>query len=133
MSADQVLFEEQISVSSVDSSRYERVARIVGGTTSGDCTVTLDVNTELYPIAVGETVSVSVVSKLSDGIRDGSDYVMFGRVYKFDEGRQASSSDNSAAKANVYVSFGGLLLRIEADYRKLARLANGDVYLCMRK
>ena len=57
-------------------------------------------------------------------LADDYDYVMYGTVYKFEEG-----SDD---KISVYVSFGGLLLCLEGGYRNLSSLKQENIYLLMR-
>ncbi|KAG1753894.1 RNA polymerase I [Suillus paluster] len=60
------------------------------------------------------------------GLEEDYDYVMYGKVYKFDTG----SSDIVTA----YASFGGLLLSITGSYRHLTNVVLGDpVYVLLRK
>ncbi|ANB11798.1 DNA-directed RNA polymerase core subunit RPB8 [Sugiyamaella lignohabitans] len=99
------LFDDIFKVTSVDSSRYDRVSRITGqSSTSADIHLTLDVNTELFPVTKGTTLTVAVAQTISlDGepsissagwrepkageksLADDYDYVMYGTVYKFEE------------------------------------------------
>lgn len=111
-SADSQLFDETFTVTSYDQSKYDRVARI-GGTSHGSETVmTLDINIELYPLAVGQTINCVLASSLSlDGTKDDGrgwrdvarsgpggeatladmfDYVCHGKIYKFED----SADDN---------------------------------------
>lgn len=50
-----------------------------------------------------------------DKVLDQYDYVMHGRVYKFEE----ASND----KVAVYISYGGLLMRLESDPKHLSELS----------
>lgn len=50
---------------------------------------------------------------------------MFGTVYKFEE-----SQDND--KMAVYISFGGLLMRLEGGYRSLSNLKQENAYILIR-
>ncbi|KAK9368667.1 hypothetical protein V1509DRAFT_622394 [Lipomyces kononenkoae] len=140
------LFDDLFTVTTLDSKRYDRVSRITATSNSAsDIHLTLDVNTELFPITVGEILSIAIAKTLATesssagnsssswrepkpgerGLADDYDYVMYGTVYKFEEGK----TDNIA----VYVSFGGLLLCLEGGYKKLASLKQENVYLLIRR
>lgn len=65
-------------------------------------------------------------SKADDrSLADDYDYVMYGTVYKFEE-----SSDTD--KMSVYISFGGLLMRLEGGYRSLSNLKQENAYILIR-
>lgn len=100
---DSQLFDETFRVTTYDQSKYDRVARI-GGTSSDSQTVmTLDINIELFPCAVGETLHFVLASSLAlDGSKDDGrgwrdlsknettladmfDYVCHGKIYKFED------------------------------------------------
>ena len=105
--ADPILYEEAFTVKDVNSQKYDRVSRISCDsitTENGGLTfLTLDVNTELYPVIKDERVQIALASTLNlDGSRDDSkgwrevgrgehtlaneyDYVCHGKVYRFDE------------------------------------------------
>ncbi|KAK9451399.1 uncharacterized protein V1518DRAFT_408455 [Limtongia smithiae] len=141
------LFDDLFTVATLDDKRYDRVSRITASSnTSRDIHLTLDLNTELFPVSVGEILSLAIAKSLAldgdvaastlssgwrepkpgeRGLADDYDYVMYGTVYKFEEGK----SDNIA----VYISFGGLLLCLEGGYKKLAALKQENVYLLVRR
>ncbi|CDR38410.1 CYFA0S02e01376g1_1 [Cyberlindnera fabianii] len=139
------LFDDIFNISEVDTARYNKVSRIVAAsTTSADIKITLDVNSDLFPVKVNDSVTVTLASSLSlDGSKDVAntswrppkagektladdyDYVMYGTVYKFEEGKDD--------KIAVYISFGGLLLCLEGGYRNLSSLKQENVYLLMRR
>ena len=104
MSADSQLFDDRFTITSYDQSKYDRVARI--GATSDDNTIsfTLDVNIELFPVAIGERIQMVLASTLAlDGSKDDNkgwrnvpgedsanlaslfDYVCHGKIYKFED------------------------------------------------
>lgn len=103
--------------------------------------LTLDINNELYPLKTGEkftfilTPTISLDGSADDGtfeyskketLADRYDYVMYGRVYKFDE--------NGKSKLAIYISFGGLLLRLEGEPRHINSIKIGsNIYLLMKK
>ncbi|KAG7880675.1 hypothetical protein KL905_002649 [Ogataea polymorpha] len=143
------LFDDIFSVQSVDSARYDKVSRIIANSTSSaDTKLTLDINTELFPVSTGDSLSVTLAKSLAlEGAEDdqsmfstnGSwrppkpgqrslmdeyDYVMHGTVYKFEEGKDDNIS--------VYVSFGGLLMCLEGNYRSLSSLKQENLYILIR-
>jgi DNA-directed RNA polymerase I, II, and III subunit RPABC3 len=101
------LFDDIFKVTSVESNRYDRVSRITAqSTTSTDIHLTLDINSELFPVVKGNSLTLAIAQTLSiDGedsasapisgwreprpgdrsLADDYDYVMYGTVYKFDE------------------------------------------------
>jgi DNA-directed RNA polymerase I, II, and III subunit RPABC3 len=104
MSTDTQLFDENFTITTLDASKYDRVCRL-GGTSSDSQTVmTLDINTQLYPCAIGDNIHMVLASSLAlDGSKDdgkgwrvnalegGSladlyDYVCHGKIYKFEDG-----------------------------------------------
>lgn len=100
-----LLFDDIFNVTAIDSGRYERVARITAvSATSPDVHFTLDINTELYPVTKGSSLTVAFSQSLSlDGeatntseswrepkvgersLADDYEYVMYGTIYKFEE------------------------------------------------
>ncbi|KGB76926.2 DNA-directed RNA polymerase I II and III subunit RPABC3 [Cryptococcus deuterogattii R265] len=62
------------------------------------------------------------------GLAEDYDYVMYGKIYKFDDSAQGE------AQTTAYFSFGGLLMALRGSYRHLAGVVVGEnVYLLMRK
>lgn len=60
---------------------------------------------------------------------DDFDYVMYGLVYKY-----KPDTSGAAIKVEVFVSFGGLLMKVKGDPAKLQVLeVDSTVYLLMRK
>ncbi|KAF8213393.1 hypothetical protein K438DRAFT_1803906 [Mycena galopus ATCC 62051] len=60
------------------------------------------------------------------GLEEDYEYVMYGKVYKFDTGTDEL--------VTVYASFGGLLLSLTGSYRHLTSIVLGEsIYVLMRK
>ena len=109
--ADPLLFEDTFTITGINSQKYDRVSRLICTSSDSLTTFTLDVNTELYPCAVGESVSMALASTLSlDGKEDAEvksswrdvgmgeqtlandfDYVCHGKIYRFEEGSTAGN------------------------------------------
>lgn len=103
-SSDAQLFDDAFTITSINAAKYDRVSRLFGHNLSNDTEFTLDVNTELYPCAVGDTVNLVLASSLNlDGSKDTGkgwrdvqrgeasladmfDYVCHGKIYRFEEG-----------------------------------------------
>lgn len=142
------LFDDIFSVSDVDPGRYNKVCRIEAtSTTKDECKLTLDINTDLFPVALQDQLTVAIASSLSldsenvtnsaatkswrppqpneRSLADDYDYVMYGTAYKFEE--------ISKDLITVYYSFGGLLMRLEGNYRKLNNLKQENAYLLIRR
>ncbi|EER24233.1 DNA-directed RNA polymerases I, II, and III subunit RPABC3 [Coccidioides posadasii str. Silveira] len=145
--SDPILFEDTFTITSINAQKYDRVSRISCTSTDQLTTFTLDVNSELYPCAPGESLSLALASTLAlDGKDEGAggravwrdvgmgettlandyDYVCYGKVYRFED---SSTAGNMA----VFVSFGGLLLYLDGPYKKLNPLRIDYVYLLIKK
>ena len=62
-------------------------------------------------------------------LMDIHDYVMYGKIFKYKD-----SSKAGQIKVEVFISFGGLLMQLIGDPKKLETLeVDNNVYLCMRK
>ncbi|KAK2033619.1 RNA polymerase Rpb8 [Colletotrichum somersetense] len=147
-SGDVTLFEESFTVTNYDQSKYDRVARISATSADNQTLMTLDVNIELFPTSVSDSLHVVLATSLAhDGSKDDEkgwrdvtkgnqdreptladmfDYVCYGKIYKFED-----ADDGQTIKA--YVSFGGLLMSLEGPYKKLTPLRVDYVYLLIKK
>ncbi|CAL9737307.1 DNA-directed RNA polymerases I, II, and III subunit RPABC3 [Monosporozyma servazzii] len=142
------LFDDIFNVTEADPGRYNRIARIeANSTTQEQCKLTLDINIELFPVQTNEQLTITLASSLSLGgddtkqdnknaswrppqpnersLADDYDYVMHGTAYRFEE----VTKDIIA----VYYSFGGLLMRLEGNYRNLNALKQENAYLLIRR
>ncbi|KAI0147892.1 DNA-directed RNA polymerases I [Hypoxylon sp. NC0597] len=145
VAGDAQLFEDTFTVTQFDQSKYDRVARIAATSTDNLTTMSLDINTELFPLRVGNNIEVLLATSLNlDGIKDEDeekgwrhvrgesnladmyDYVCHGKIYKFEDG-----ADGQTIRA--YISFGGLLMQLEGPYKKLTPLRVDNTYLLIKK
>lgn len=61
---------------------------------------------------------------------------MYGLVYKYqaEPGKEGMSGGSGGVKVSVFVSFGGLLMKLKGDPAKLSVMeVDSKVYLLMRK
>lgn len=133
------------------------MSRITAGSRDLNMELTLDIASELYPLADGEGFSLAVARSLKpdevdadadeaadgeetrkvkrdlwraddQGLANDYDYVCYGKVYKFDDSQKGENM------TTAYFSFGGLLMALRGSYRHLANVVVGEnVYLLMRK
>lgn len=104
--SDATLFEESFTVTDYDQSKYDRVARISCTSADSQTVMVLDINMELFPCAVSDSLHVVLSTTLSpDGSKEDDkgwrdvgkggdapatladlyDYVCYGKIYKFEE------------------------------------------------
>ncbi len=107
--SENILFESSFKITDINSAKYDRVSRIKAHSEgSQEIILTLDVNTELYPLNIEDRVNVALALSLNlDGSKDDGkgwrevgrgeqtladefDYVCHGKIYRFEEG----SGDN---------------------------------------
>merc|ERR1712088_59153 len=148
--ANPVLFEDIFDVKDIDpdGKKFDRVSRILGDSESYKMDLILDVAVNLYPMKLSDKFRLVLTDTLQT---DGSvpitgeedewnprwdmksnrasdyDYVMYGLVYKIDD-------DESGTRLAVYISFGGLLMRLQGDAQNLGAIKQDrNLYLMMKK
>ena len=100
--ADSQLYEDSFTITGLNSQKYDRVSRITGTSSDSLTLLSLDINTELYPVNVQDGLQLMLASTLNlDGTKDEKawrpnatestladlwDYVCYGKVYRFEEG-----------------------------------------------
>ncbi|KAI8144407.1 RNA polymerase [Fennellomyces sp. T-0311] len=164
MAEENLLFQDIFDIKDIDPNgkRFDRVSRLVARSENYEMDLQLDYNAEIYPLQIADKFSLVLASSLSleavqpatnadgsekreswreraPGERDLSDeyeYVMFGKVYRYDDSATGSGASTVSAgqRVSVYISFGGMLMCLEGDYRHLQKIVVGEhVYLLMRK
>jgi DNA-directed RNA polymerases I, II, and III subunit RPABC3 len=109
-SSDAQLFEETFDVDKLlGDGKYDRVERLRCTSADTLTTMELDINKELFPVAVGERLRVVLATTLAlDGSKDDGKswrdvvngeptladsfaYVCHGKIYKFEDGEDGES------------------------------------------
>eukprot|EP00051_Salpingoeca_urceolata_P018299 m.256102 g.256102 ORF g.256102 m.256102 type:complete len:148 (+) comp19168_c0_seq7:2497-2940(+) len=142
------LFEDIFDVKDKDpdGKKFDRVSRVICLSENYEMELTLDVNTQLYPVEKDDRFTFMLARSLyEDGTMDDEvkptydqsrrpsladqfEYVMHGKVYRVDEDGEAAN------KLAVFISFGGLLMRLRGDARNLTGIAiDTFLYLLLRK
>jgi len=150
-----IVFDDMFTIADIDreGKKFDRVSRIYAHSKNYDMDLTLDYNVELFSLKAGQSFALSLATSLArgsgpkadsgldaedkdqhvwrpdgkgqKGIEEDYDYVMYGKVYKFDTGKEISTA---------YASFGGLLMSLTGSFRHMTNIVLGDpVYILLRK
>ncbi|KAG6509623.1 hypothetical protein ZIOFF_027623 [Zingiber officinale] len=143
----ELLFEDIFTLTKIDpdGKKFDKVSRIEARSEQFDMFMHLDVNTEIYPLHVGDKFTMVLSPTLNlDGtpdtgyflqgnrksLADKFEYVMHGKLYKISE--EASGGQN--IKVEIYASFGGLLMMLKGDPSNAAQFElDQRVFLLIRK
>lgn len=101
--ADAQLYEETFQCTTLLTETYDRVHRVLGTSHDNTTSITLDINSELYPIGTQDSFNMLIASTLNlDGTKEEAatgwrprnnepsladmwDYVCYGKVYKVED------------------------------------------------
>ncbi|XP_038710662.1 DNA-directed RNA polymerases II, IV and V subunit 8B [Tripterygium wilfordii] len=141
-----VIFEDIFVVDKLDpdGKKFDKVTRIESRSQNLDMFMHLDVNTEIYPMREGDKFTMALAHTLNlDGtpdtgyytqggrktLADKYEYVMHGKLYKISE-----EGSGKAIRAEVYVSYGGLLMMLRGDPSNVAKFElDQRLFLLIRK
>ncbi|XP_063709887.1 DNA-directed RNA polymerases I, II, and III subunit RPABC3 [Culicoides brevitarsis] len=142
-----VLFEDIFNVKDMDpeGKKFDRCSRLHCESESFKMDLILDINSWVYPMELGDKFRLVLATTLHEdgtpasqeynaaeieGSRaDNFEYVMFGKVYRL-EGDDSEAS----SRLSAYVSFGGLLMRLQGDANNLHGFeVDQQMYLLMKK
>jgi len=145
-----VLFEDIFDVKDIDpeGKKFDRVSRLHCESESFKMDLILDINSWIYPIELGDKFRLVLATTLrEDGYAesgewtpldagpsraDAFEYVMYGKIYRI-EGED-TASDAVTSRLSAYVSFGGLLMRLQGDANNLHGFeVDRNIYLLMKK
>ncbi|MED6150391.1 DNA-directed RNA polymerases II, IV and V subunit 8B [Stylosanthes scabra] len=140
-----VLFDDIFRVEKLnpdDKKYFDKVTRIEARSERFDMFLHLDINSELYPLRVGQKFALQLVPTLNnDGTPDSGfyiggnresqadkfEYVMHGKLYKISE-------DSTRENVEVLISFGGLLMMMKGDPSHCNKFElDQKLFLLMRK
>jgi len=143
-----VLFEDIFDVKDIDpeGKKFERTSRLHCESESFKMDLILDINSWIYPVDLGDKFRLVLASSLrEDGFADQGDwsplesgpsradsfeYVMHGKIYRIEDDNHMEG----AGRLSAYVSFGGLLMRLQGDANNLHGFEmDQNVYLLMKK
>ncbi|EFJ45412.1 hypothetical protein VOLCADRAFT_82285 [Volvox carteri f. nagariensis] len=141
-----ILFEDVFDVvdKDPDGKKFDSVSRFICHSDLYEMDLHIDLNVELFPLQRNDKFSLVLAWTLNLDATPGSekydafpaisgrrtlmdnyDYVMYGKVFKY--------KDNNM-KVEVYISFGGLLMKLAGDPAKLEPIeVDSNVYLLLKK
>ncbi|XP_010526383.1 PREDICTED: DNA-directed RNA polymerases II, IV and V subunit 8B [Tarenaya hassleriana] len=140
-----ILFEDIFVVDKLDpdGKKFDKVTRIEARSHNLEMFMHLDINTEIYPMAVGEKFTMALAHTLNlDGtpdtgyyapgvkksLADKYEYVMHGKLYKISE------REGKSPRAEIYVSYGGLLMLLQGDPAHISHFElDQRIFLLIRK
>ncbi|KAI4342809.1 hypothetical protein MLD38_027387 [Melastoma candidum] len=147
-----ILLEDVFRVDRLDpdGKKFDKVNRIEARSERFDMFMHLDVNSEVYPIKEGQKFTMALATTLNlDGtpdtgyytpggkksIADKYEYIMHGKLYKIsEEDPGKAKSSTKGVKAEIYVSYGGLLMMLRGDPSNLHKFdLDQRLFLCIRK
>ncbi|KAI0824267.1 RNA polymerase [Trametes gibbosa] len=149
-----IVFDDIFTIKGIDTEgkKFDRVSRLYAHSKNYDMDLTLDYNIELFPLQDGQSFALALASSLSRapqgaagaedqdkdrdvwrpdakgrrGLDDEYEYVMYGKVYRFDSA--------SAEIVTAYASFGGLLMSLTGSFRHMTSVVLGDpVFILLRR
>eukprot|EP00656_Telonema_subtile_P042052 TRINITY_DN4747_c0_g1_i1.p1 TRINITY_DN4747_c0_g1~~TRINITY_DN4747_c0_g1_i1.p1 ORF type:complete len:144 (+),score=39.71 TRINITY_DN4747_c0_g1_i1:204-635(+) len=137
------LFEDifEVSEDPRDDKKFDRVSRLVCRSENYEMELTLDVNTDIYPVYLQDRFTMVLVSSLSlDGSPDDDSYDQSGRASLLDKyeycmyGKLFNNAPDDRGNLSLFASFGGLLMKLKGDPSSLEKLKlDSRIYLLMRK
>ncbi|OWM74851.1 DNA-directed RNA polymerases II, IV and V subunit 8B-like [Punica granatum] len=149
-----ILLEDVFRVEKLDpdGKKFDKVTRIEARSERFDMFMHLDINSEIYSMAAGEKFTMALATTLNlDGtpdsgyytpgqrksIADKYEYIMHGKLYKISEEdpvKAAAKGSGRGVKAEIYVSYGGLLMMLRGDPSNLHKFdLDQRLFLCIRK
>ena len=130
MSTNNRVFEEIVEIKSIDKDIkiFDKVQRCEGITRDTNYNITMDINSEIYPMKVDASYNIVLAKSIySDGsqtpkdfnydlfaskkstLMDSFDYVMCGKVFQFSKETDKEGGRDTLA---ISISFGGLIFQI---------------------
>ena len=132
MSTNNRVFEETLVVKYIDKDVkvFDKVQRCEGYTRDTNYYISMDINSEIYPMKVGASYTILLAKSIYDGkptpknfeyelfsnpkntLMDNYDYVMCGKVFQFSSDKKRDGDDSEVDTLSICISFGGLLFQI---------------------
>ena len=130
MSTNNRVFEEIVEINSIDKDIkvFDKVQRCEGVTRDTNYYITMDINSEIYPMKVDSAYNIVLAKSIyNDGsptpkdfnyelfasskstLMDNFDYVMCGKVFQFSKETDKEGGRDTLA---ISISFGGLIFQI---------------------
>ena len=132
MSTNNRVFEEILVIDSIDKDIkvFDKVQRCEGYTKDTKYYISMDINSEIYPMKVGNSYTILLAKSIYDSkitpknfeydlfsntkntLMDNFDYVMCGKVFQFSNDKKKEGDNSDIDTLSISISFGGLLFQI---------------------
>eukprot|EP00009_Paramoeba_aestuarina_P010494 CAMPEP_0201537804 /NCGR_PEP_ID=MMETSP0161_2-20130828/65804_1 /ASSEMBLY_ACC=CAM_ASM_000251 /TAXON_ID=180227 /ORGANISM="Neoparamoeba aestuarina, Strain SoJaBio B1-5/56/2" /LENGTH=144 /DNA_ID=CAMNT_0047944309 /DNA_START=74 /DNA_END=508 /DNA_ORIENTATION=+ len=140
-----MLFEDLFVVETKDANGkpFDLVSRFECQGENYEMTLTLDINTDIYPLKKTDRFTMALATSLdgypddgaynpsiaqSESLLDKFEYVMYGKVFKLEQ------VSTPVVKLAICASFGGLLMELTGDPRNLHDIClDQNLYMLIRK
>ncbi|EFC40687.1 predicted protein [Naegleria gruberi] len=148
-----VLEDKFFEVKNIDpeGKKFDKVSRLYCES-EDEMELIIDINTDIFPVEINDKLTISLATSLEikpskqvdskktkdtydptlgtddkPSLMDNYDYVMYGRVYKY-------QPEKNYSVVSIYVSFGGLLMKLKGEARDIQHIEpDTHLYLLMRK
>ena len=132
MSTNNIVFDEKLEIKYIDRDVkiFEKVQRCEGTTRDSNYEISIDINSEIYPMKKGALYNIVLVKSINESktnqenfdyelisntkntLIDQYDYVMRGKVFQISPDKKENEDSSPPDTLSIYISFGGLLLQI---------------------
>mmetsp|Transcript_12616 Transcript_12616/g.14472 ORF Transcript_12616/g.14472 Transcript_12616/m.14472 type:complete len:153 (-) Transcript_12616:177-635(-) len=141
-----ILYEEDFTILDINpegksSPHFKNVSRVVAQGMTFNMSLVIDIQTELFPLKMKDKFNLALASKLNiddepddgtfnqDGkptLLDKYDYGMHGKVFRYEHEKEHDVA--------VYISYGGLLMKLVGKQRYLNTVElDNPIYCLIRK
>ena len=132
MSTNNIVFEEILDIQYIDKDIkiFDKVQRCEGETKDTKYYISMDINSEIYPMKVGASYTILLTKSIYDSkptpknfeydlfsntkntLIESFDYVMCGKVFQFSNDKKREGDNSDSDTLSISISFGGLLFQI---------------------
>ena len=135
MSTNNRVFEETLEIKYIDKDVkvFDKVQRCEGYTRDTNYYISMDINSEIYPMKVGASYTILLAKSIYDSKvtpknfeyelfsntknslidkYDKYDYIMCGKVFQFSNDKKKEGDSSDPDTLSISASFGGLLFQI---------------------
>ena len=132
MSTNNRVFEEILDVKYIDKDVkvFDKVQRCEGITRDTKFYISMDINSDIYPMKVGSSYTILLAKSIYDSkstpknfeydlfantkntLMDNYDYVICGKVFQFSSDKKRDVANSDEDTLSICISFGGLLFQI---------------------
>ena len=138
-----LLYEDIFRVQAVnpEGKKFENVSRLVCRGVTFEMDLVIDIHSEIYPLKLRDEFTLALASTLDlEGKPDEEKFNQSGKLTLLDKydycmhGKVFSYEHVGELKVAVYVSYGGMLMKLVGDQRHLQSLElDTKVYCLLRK